>query len=69
MKARLVQSMFPMFALALISTLQVAAHGQESRAYLHSFNLPGHGVAIEGYSPVSYFAEGKAIRGNKNFAV
>lgn len=39
-----------------------------SRAYLHSFNLPGHGVAIEGYSPVSYFA-GRAERGSALFAV
>lgn len=39
-----------------------------SRAYLHSYNLPGHGVAIEGYSPVSYFA-GEAERGSALFAV
>ena len=40
----------------------------DSRAYLHSFNLPGHGVAIEGYSPVSYF-HGRAERGSALFAV
>lgn len=39
-----------------------------SRAYLHSFNLPAHGVAMEGYSPVSYFA-GRAERGSPLFAV
>ena len=42
--------------------------GKASRAYLHSYNLPGHGVAIEGYSPVSYF-EGEAERGSALFAV
>lgn len=42
--------------------------GGASRAYLHSYNLPGHGVAIEGYSPVSYF-EGRAERGSALFAV
>lgn len=41
------------------------SHG--SRAYLNSFNLPGHGVAIEGYSPVSYFS-GRAERGDPLFA-
>ncbi len=39
-----------------------------SRAYLHARNLPGHGVALEGYSPVSYF-EGRAERGSALFAV
>jgi hypothetical protein len=39
-----------------------------SRAYLHSYNVPGHGVAIEGYSPVSYF-DGRAERGSALFAV
>ena len=39
-----------------------------SRAYLGSKNLPAHGVAIDGYSPVSYF-EGSAERGSPLFAV
>ncbi|MEQ8764377.1 MAG: YHS domain-containing (seleno)protein [Planctomycetota bacterium] len=46
---------------------ETVAPGQ-SRAYLHSFNVPGHGVAIEGYSPVSYF-EGRAELGSALFAV
>ncbi len=50
------------------STEPAPAEAPASRAYLHSFNLPGHGVAIEGYSPVSYF-EGRAERGNPLFAV
>ena len=41
---------------------------QVSRAYLHSFNLPSHGVALEGFSPVSYF-DGVAERGDALFAV
>lgn len=40
----------------------------ESRAYLGSRNLPGHGVAIEGFSPVSYF-DGQVRRGSALFAV
>jgi len=40
----------------------------ESRAYLHSFNLPSSGVALEGYCPVAYFAVDKAVRGKPEFA-
>ena len=50
-----------------VATAEVAS-GQGSRAYLHSFNLAASGVAIEGFSPVSYF-EGRAERGNPLFAV
>ena len=41
---------------------------QESRAYLHSYNLPSHGVAIEGYCPVAYFAVNKPVRGKPEHA-
>ena len=34
-----------------------------SRAYLHGYNLPSSGVALEGYCPVAYFAVDKAVRG------
>lgn len=40
----------------------------ESRAYLHSYNLPSSGVALEGYCPVAYFAVDKAVRGKPEFA-
>lgn len=36
---------------------------QPSRAYLGGRNLPSHGVALEGYCPVAYFAAKKALRG------
>ena len=35
----------------------------ESRAYLHSYNLPSSGIALEGYCPVAYFAVNKPVRG------
>ena len=41
---------------------------QKSRAYLHSYNLPSHGVAIEGYCPVAYFAVNKPVRGKPEHA-
>lgn len=39
-----------------------------SRAYLHSYNLPSSGLALEGYSPVSYFTEGRAVAGKPQHA-
>jgi YHS domain-containing protein len=60
------------FGGALAPDSSVEPSGSErlasSRAYLGSRNLPAHGVAIEGYSPVSYF-HGKAERGSALFAV
>ena len=41
---------------------------QKSRAYLHSYNLPSHGVAIEGYCPVAYFAVNKPVKGKPEHA-
>jgi len=34
-----------------------------SRAYLHNYNLPSSGVALEGYCPVCYIAANKAVLG------
>ncbi len=42
--------------------------GVASRAYLHSYNLPSSGVALEGYCPVAYFAVNKPVRGKPEFA-
>lgn len=40
-----------------------------SRAYAGARNLPASGVAIDGYSPVSYFTLGKAEPGDPRFQV
>lgn len=50
------------------SSSAVIKRTQESRAYLHSFNLPSHGVAIEGYCPVAYHAVNKPVRGKPEHA-
>lgn len=34
-----------------------------SRAYLHSYNLPSAGLALEGYCPVTYFTDNEARPG------
>ena len=41
---------------------------QQSRAYLHSYNLPSSGVALEGYCPVAYFAVNKPVKGKPEYA-
>lgn len=40
----------------------------QSRAYLHSYNLPSNGVALEGYCPVAYFAVNKPVMGKPEYA-
>jgi len=44
-------------------------HSRASRAYLRSHNLSAGGIAIDGYSPVSYFTRGQAELGSAEFAV
>lgn len=39
-----------------------------SRAYTGGRNLPASGVALEGYSPVSYFTKGVAEKGDPRFS-
>ena len=40
----------------------------QSRAYLHSYNIPSSGLALEGYCPVAYFAVNKPVRGKPEYA-
>lgn len=39
------------------------------RAYINGNNVPSTGLALEGYSPVSYFTENAPQKGNPHFAV
>ena len=40
-----------------------------SKAYLGGRNVPASGIALDGYSPVSYFTEGRAEKGDPKYAV
>ncbi len=42
---------------------------QDSAFRLKTFNINSAKVAISGYDPVSYFAQGKAVKGKVNMAV
>lgn len=54
--------------IAVVVASNERAASPESRAYLHSYNLPSSGVALEGYCPVAYFAVDKAILGKPEHA-
>ena len=60
------------FAPLMLGLLVLATGAQaaveESRAYIHSFNVSSRGIGIEGYCPVAYFAADKAVRGNPDYA-
>jgi YHS domain-containing protein len=54
--------------LSIISIIGSGIASGESKAYLHSYNVPSSGLAIDGYSPVSYFSKSKAVKGRKEFS-
>jgi YHS domain-containing protein len=41
----------------------------QSRAYTGARNVPADGIALDGYSPVSYFTQNAAQKGDARFAV
>ncbi|MGD1840403.1 MAG: YHS domain-containing (seleno)protein [Thermonemataceae bacterium] len=54
--------------LTLITDVSLA-QSKEAQKRIDNFNLTKKKVAIEGYDPVAYFTENKAIKGNKAHAV
>ncbi len=58
------KTIFSLLLMLMISALQA----QTTNNKIKHFNLKKN-VAIDGYDPVSYFTQNKAIKGNKNFAV
>ncbi len=57
----MMKRLLPMLFLFL--SLHLAADAQQEKRK-KDFNLSGSSLAIEGYDPVAYFTQGKAIRGN-----
>lgn len=51
-----------------VSPKPTQAMASPSKAFLHGYNLPSTGVALEGYCPVAYFAVNKPIMGKPEFA-
>lgn len=66
--------MFRMFRAlaftALFFTLALpAARAQSAAARQQQYNLGSQSLALEGYDPVAYFTQGKAVKGNAKWAV
>ena len=55
-----------LFVVGVVASVHAAIPA--SRAYLHSYNLPSTGVALEGYCPVAYFAVNKPVKGKPEHA-
>lgn len=55
--------------IALTASLNTAAQADESLAYLHNYNIPASGLALDGYCPVAYFAVNKPVKGKREHAV
>lgn len=69
MKNRTLLMALPLAAMLALTPLAAAEADAPSRAYLHAHNVPADGIAIDGYSPVSYFTQSRAERGSEDFAV
>ena len=54
--------------IVLICGIHVPGYSQSSLRK-SSFNLGKSGLAIQGYDPVAYFTQNKAVKGSKEFAV
>lgn len=54
--------------IVLICGIHLPGHSQTSLRK-SSFNLGKSGLAIQGYDPVAYFTQNKAVKGSKEFAV
>lgn len=61
--------MKPLLSLLLITLLYSAAQAQTAAERTRQYNVPASHLAIEGYDPVAYFNQSKAVKGNKAFAV
>ena len=61
-----------LLAVGAVAVVQAATDPEPtpapSRAYLHAYNLPADGVAIDGYCPVSYFVADQAVKGKPEFS-
>ena len=54
---------------SLVMLLSALNTNAQTELRKKQFNLDKSGLAVEGYDVVAYFTQGKAVKGNKNFAV
>ena len=58
-----------LFYLIILCTLILGSVNAQPDKRKKEFNLDKTSLAIEGYDPVAYFAQNKAVKGDKNFAI
>ena len=54
--------------LLSVVLLQFNVHAQ-SNTRVKQYNLSKNNLAIQGYDPIAYFTQNKAVKGNKDYAV
>jgi YHS domain-containing protein len=52
--------------LVLLASLSIGASAQQTSVRQAQFNLEKSGLAIQGYDPVAYFINNKAIEGKED---
>jgi YHS domain-containing protein len=67
MQSDFIMKIIAFLVFAVIVTVKTSGQQNEPLRKKH-FNLEGN-LAIEGYDPVAYFLQGKAIKGNKDLTV
>lgn len=58
-----------LIALLAISCFWIVETNAQTNKRQAAFNLSDHHLAIQGYDPVAYFTQGKALKGKAAFAV
>lgn len=59
---------FKLLMLLSVVLLQFNVHAQ-SNTRVKQYNLSKNNLAIQGYDPIAYFTQNKAVKGNKDYAV
>ncbi len=58
-----------LFAIGLALMIGLSASAQTAQFRTSNFNLSKGNLGIQGYDPVAYFTQGKAVEGKKELAV
>lgn len=60
---------FTVLMMALATFASQSTHAQGAALRAKHYNVSKSGLAIEGYDPVAYFTEGKAVEGKKEINI
>ena len=57
------------FFLVLVLLIRTGELSAQTASRQQAFNLSGNAIAIQGYDPVAYFIQGKAVEGKRTYSV